>query len=136
MTEDGTATASGVLSATDVDSAATFIAASASGTYGNFSINAAGVWSYTLRNGDANVQALTSAQHPTETFNVTTADGTVRQITVTVNGEKLGTSDGVAISGEGTIAITGVLSASVSPFGRRTSTCSDSPSGVSMKVSV
>ena len=56
------------------------------GTYGNFAIDAAGNWTYTLRNGDANVQALTSSQHPTETFNVTTADGTVRQITVTVNG--------------------------------------------------
>ncbi|MGY4828688.1 VCBS domain-containing protein [Sphaerotilaceae bacterium SBD11-9] len=86
VTEDGTATASGTLSATDVDGAATFTAASATGTYGNFSINAAGAWTYTLRNGDANVQALTSAQHPTETFTVTTADGSTQLITVTVNG--------------------------------------------------
>ena len=56
------------------------------GTYGNFTIDASGAWTYTLRNGDANVQALTSSQHPTETFSVTTADGTVQQITVTVNG--------------------------------------------------
>ncbi len=86
VTEDGTLLATGTLSATDIDSPATFTAANIAGTYGNFSIDAAGVWTYTLRNGDANVQALTSSQHPTETFNVTTADGTVQQITVTVNG--------------------------------------------------
>ncbi len=86
VTEDGTLLATGSLSATDVDSSAAFTAASVSGTYGNFSIDVAGQWTYTLRNGDANVQALTSSQQPTETFNVTTADGTVQQVTVTVNG--------------------------------------------------
>jgi VCBS repeat-containing protein len=86
VTEDGTLLATGTLAATDVDGPAPFTAANVAGTYGNFSIDAAGQWSYTLRNGDANVQALTSAQQPTETFTVTTADGTVHQITVTVNG--------------------------------------------------
>jgi VCBS repeat-containing protein len=86
VAEDGTLLATGTLAATDVDSPTSFTAASVSGSYGNFSIDAAGQWTYTLRNGDANVQALTSSQQPTETFNVTTADGTVQQITVTVNG--------------------------------------------------
>ncbi|RVT81909.1 VCBS domain-containing protein, partial [Inhella crocodyli] len=56
------------------------------GTYGDFTINAAGQWTYTLRNGAANVQALTSADHPVESFTVTTADGTTSTVTVTVNG--------------------------------------------------
>ena len=86
VSEDATLVAAGNLSVTDVDSPASFNAVSVAGTYGNFAIDAAGTWTYTLRNGDANVQALTSSQHPTETFNVTTADGTVQQITVTVNG--------------------------------------------------
>jgi len=86
VTEDGTALAQGTLSASDVDSPATFLAASASGTYGDFVIDAAGAWTYTLRNSDANVQALTSAQHPQETFTVTTADGTTSTVTITVNG--------------------------------------------------
>ncbi len=86
VTEDGTLTTGGSLSATDVDSPATFTAATVSGTYGDFAIDAAGTWTYTLRNADANVQALTSAQAPTETFTVATADGTMHTVTVTVNG--------------------------------------------------
>jgi VCBS repeat-containing protein len=86
VTEDGTLTTGGVLAATDVDGPATFVPRTVALAYGDFSIDAAGVWSYTLRNADANVQALTSSQHPTETVRVTTADGTPIDITVTVNG--------------------------------------------------
>jgi VCBS repeat-containing protein len=86
VTEDATLVASGSLAAADIDSPATFTPQSASLTYGDFSINAAGQWIYTLRNGDANVQALTSSQHPVETVLVATADGTTQQITITVNG--------------------------------------------------
>jgi len=86
VTEDGTLTTSGTLSATDIDSPATFAASSITGTYGDFTIDAAGAWSYTLRNSEANVQALTSGQHPVEVFTVATADGTAHEIEVTVNG--------------------------------------------------
>ena len=86
VTEDATLVASGSLAAADIDSPATFTPQSASLTYGDVSINAAGQWIYTLRNGDANVQALTSSQHPVETVLVATADGTTQQITITVNG--------------------------------------------------
>ena len=86
VTEDGVPVASGTLTVTDVDSPANFVASIATGTYGDFAINAAGAWSYTLRNADANVQALTSAQHPIESFTVTSADGTTSTVTVTVNG--------------------------------------------------
>ncbi|MEQ1686591.1 MAG: VCBS domain-containing protein, partial [Burkholderiaceae bacterium] len=86
VTEDGTVSAAGTLTATDVDSPASFVAASSAGVYGDFAVTAAGTWTYVLRNGAANVQALTSAQHPTEIFTVTTADGTSQTVTVTVNG--------------------------------------------------
>ena len=86
VTEDAALVAGGSLSATDVDSPATFTPQTLSLTYGNFTIDAAGNWTYTLRNGDANVQALTSSQHPTETVTVSTADGTTQQVTITVNG--------------------------------------------------
>ncbi|RVT81900.1 VCBS domain-containing protein, partial [Inhella crocodyli] len=72
VTEDGTVLASGTLIVSDVDSATTVVPGSVAGTYGDFTINAAGQWTYTLRNGAANVQALTSADHPVESFTVTT----------------------------------------------------------------
>lgn len=86
VTEDTALVANGSLAATDIDSAAAFTPQAASLTYGDFTIDAAGNWTYTLRNADANVQALTSSQHPTETITVATADGTQQQITITVNG--------------------------------------------------
>ena len=86
VTEDATLVAGGSLAATDIDSAATFVPQNVALTYGDFTIDASGTWTYTLRNADANVQALTSSQHPTETVVVTTADGTQQQITLTING--------------------------------------------------
>jgi VCBS repeat-containing protein len=86
VTEDGTPIASGTLTVSDVDSPVGFVATTATGTYGNFSVDAAGGWIYTLRNADTNVQALTSAQHPIESFTVTSIDGTTSTVTITVNG--------------------------------------------------
>ena len=86
VTEDGTPVANGTLTVSDVDSPAGFVATTATGTYGNFSVDAAGGWIYTLRNADTNVQALTSGQHPIESFTVTSIDGTTSTVTITVNG--------------------------------------------------
>ncbi|MFZ5543665.1 MAG: beta strand repeat-containing protein, partial [Pseudomonadota bacterium] len=86
VSEDGVVLATGSLAATDVDGAASFTPQAATGTYGSFTVDAAGRWQYTLNNGAANVQALTSAQHPVETFTVTTADGTTATVSITVNG--------------------------------------------------
>ena len=69
-----------------MDSPAGFTPASASGTYGSFSIAADGTWTYTLNNDSAQVQALREGDVRTETFQVSTADGTTRNITVTVQG--------------------------------------------------
>jgi large repetitive protein len=98
-TEDGITVAAGSLAAADVDNAAGFQAANASGVFGDFAIDAAGQWTYTLRNGDANVQALTGADHPTETFTVASVDGTTRTVTVTING-----ADDAAVIGTPTVS--------------------------------
>ena len=50
--------------ATDVDSSATFVVQSGvAKTYGTFSIDAAGAWSYTLDDDNADVQALKRRRH-------------------------------------------------------------------------
>ncbi len=88
VTEDAVATASGALTNNDPDvGTRPFVAQSGSaGSYGTFSIDAAGNWSYTLSNAAANVQALAQGQSVTETFIVATDDGTTASITVTVDG--------------------------------------------------
>ncbi|CAN5231104.1 hypothetical protein BH11PSE2_BH11PSE2_17290 [soil metagenome] len=91
VTEDGTQTASGQLVSTDADAGATAtwsVTGSASGTYGAFAVNAAGLWTYTLNNAAA--QALTAAQHIVETYTVKADDGlggvTTQVVSVTING--------------------------------------------------
>ncbi|QTN21344.1 tandem-95 repeat protein [Rhizobacter sp. AJA081-3] len=86
--EDTTLTATGTLTITDADaSQSSFVARTAvAGTYGSFSITTGGVWTYTLANTAANVQALPAGSSVTESFVVTSADGTPRTVVVTVNG--------------------------------------------------
>ncbi|NEQ50143.1 MAG: DUF4347 domain-containing protein [Leptolyngbya sp. SIO3F4] len=88
VTEDAAiSTISGQLSATDVDSP-TFFATQTNtiGTYGTFSIDAAGNWSYSLDNSDADTDALATGDVVNDVFNVATADGTLQAVTITVNG--------------------------------------------------
>jgi VCBS repeat-containing protein len=90
-TEDG-----GVLQATggtltvsdaDHDQSAFDHASTLTGSYGDFTFDTgSGDWTYTLRNGDANVQALAEGQQVTDTLTVTSTDGSTQNITVTVNG--------------------------------------------------
>ena len=64
-----------------------FVAQSAvPGTYGSFSLTSSGAWSYSLNNAAANVQALPATASVTDSFTITTADGTTRTVIVTVNG--------------------------------------------------
>ena len=103
VTEDSVSTATGTLAATDVDSAATFVAQSdVAGNYGSFSIDAAGAWSYTLDNANASVQALNVGDVLHELVTVATADGTTRQIDVTINGA----NDAAVITGTATGSVT------------------------------
>lgn len=92
VTEDGALTATGALTVNDVDDGENSFdvvqASDLQGIYGDFTFDSAsGHWTYTLRNTDANVQALASADHPTEELTVWSLDHTdSRTIVVTVNG--------------------------------------------------
>ena len=100
----GTPTVSGTLTATDVDNPDnTFTAVCSTATastcgYGTFIMTAGGVWTYTLNNANATVQALKTGQTLTDTFTVRTLDGTTQVVTVTINGS----NDGATISGTAT----------------------------------
>ena len=87
----GTSTATGNLNSTDVDDpdqrfiVAGIPTASANGL-GTYTMTVFGVWSYTLDNSNAAVQALSAGQTLTDTFTVTTVDGTSQLVTITING--------------------------------------------------
>ena len=93
---DEVLTTSGALSATDADSATTFVAqtgAAGSGGYGKFSIGADGAWTYTANTAH---NEFVKDQVYTDTLTVKTADGTSQVITVKITG----TNDAAVISGD------------------------------------
>src|SRR5258706_489924 len=61
-------------------------------------MTARGVWTYTLNNGNAAVQALNEGGVLTDTFRVQTQGGMAQTVTVTING----TNDAAVISGTST----------------------------------
>ncbi|MES2319481.1 MAG: VCBS domain-containing protein, partial [Pseudomonadota bacterium] len=90
---DAVLTASGTLTISDVDSPATFVAGTIVGTHGSLSIDAAGAWNYTASSAHNEFEAgLTYS----DTFTVTSFDGTTSTITVNI----LGTNDAAVISSE------------------------------------
>ena len=96
----GKPTATGTLTDTDVDNPPnTFTAVSSptasDGGYGTFTMTAAGVWIYTLDDSNHAVQALNACDTLTDTFTVTTIDGTPQVVTITIDG----TNDAAIISG-------------------------------------
>ena len=87
----GIPTTTGTLTDTDVDSPPnTFVAVNSptatAGGYGTFTMTAAGVWAYALDNDNSVVQALGAGETLTDTFTVTTVDGTAKVVTITING--------------------------------------------------
>ncbi|PQA83473.1 hypothetical protein C5F52_08475 [Limnohabitans sp. TS-CS-82] len=103
----GTPTVTGTLTSTDVDGVANAFTAVAAGTtstggYGTYAMTAGGVWTYTLNNSNATVQALAAAATLTDTFTVTAADGTAKTINVTI----IGTNDAAVIAGTNTATLT------------------------------
>ena len=89
--------ATGALTDTDVDNPANTFAAVSSptksaGGYGTFTMTAAGVWTYTLDDANSAVQALKVGDTVTDTFTVTTIDGTPQLVTITVHGPLIGTT--------------------------------------------
>jgi VCBS repeat-containing protein len=85
-------TTGGQLTVSDVDSAAAFVAQSnVAGSYGQFSIDATGTWSYTANSAfdELNVGGTLS-----DTFAVASADGTSTSVSVSING----TNDAAVLS--------------------------------------
>ena len=70
--------------------------------FGTYTVTAAGVWTYTLDNSNAAVQALNVGQTLTDTFTATTVDGTSQVVTITINGA----NDAAVITGTATGAVT------------------------------
>ncbi|TGT68701.1 MULTISPECIES: VCBS domain-containing protein, partial [unclassified Mesorhizobium] len=74
---------SGTLTISDVDSPATFVAqAGTVGTYGSFSIDSAGAWTYTASSAHNEFAAGTTY---TDTFDVVSADGTHTSVTINID---------------------------------------------------
>ncbi|WP_342068121.1 VCBS domain-containing protein, partial [Achromobacter kerstersii] len=95
---------------------AEFKAGNTPGDHGTFTIGKDGTWTYTLNNEDPKIQALAVGEKLTETFVVTTADGTTGQVVVTING----TNDAPVIAGEAAGSVT--ESTSLSTTGQLTQT--------------
>ncbi|MFB2892382.1 beta strand repeat-containing protein [Aerosakkonemataceae cyanobacterium BLCC-F50] len=95
VTEDATPnTVTGTLTATDVDSPATFVAqTNTNGIYGSFTITSSGDWIYSLDNSRAATDALVGGQTVSDVFTAATADGTTKAIAITINGSDDPTSD-------------------------------------------
>ena len=99
----GIATATGTLTNTDVDNTAnTFQEGSGLTTYGSYSIDDVGHWSYSLNNGNGNIQALNSGQSVNDTFTVYSEDGTAKNIIVTIQGS----NDAASITGTASGSVT------------------------------
>lgn len=81
-------TVTGQLTISDVDGPATFQTApiATANGYGLATVTASGLWSYTLSNGNAAVNALNSGQTLSDSFVVRAADGTQQTINVTIQG--------------------------------------------------
>ena len=99
----GTLTATGDLNSTDVDDNNPSDAWTAVGTatastkgYGTYTLTAAGLWTYTLDNSNADVQARNVGEILSDTFTVTTVDGTSKVVIIIISG----TNDAAEISGD------------------------------------
>jgi VCBS repeat-containing protein len=92
VTEDAVPnTVTGDLNSTDVDGTADSWTAVSSPTasangYGTFTIDASGHWSYALDNTNTTVNALNNGGTLSDSFTVTTADGTSKVVSITING--------------------------------------------------
>ncbi|XVO83062.1 VCBS domain-containing protein [Pseudomonas chlororaphis] len=84
----------GTLTISDVDSAATFVAQTdTAGNYGKFSIDTSGAWTYVADSAHNEFAASTTY---TDTFAVSSADGTLTSVTVHI----LGTNDAAVLSAD------------------------------------
>ena len=103
----GTLTATGDLNSIDVDGNNPSDAWIAVGTtastkgYGTYTLTDAGVWTYTLDNSHPDVQARNVGEILSDTFTVTTVDGTSKVVIIIISG----TNDAAEITGDTTGAV-------------------------------
>jgi VCBS repeat-containing protein len=88
----GNPNASGNLDDTDVDNTSHLFQAVGTATatdhsYGTYTVDASGHWSFTLNNSNTAIQALNDGDQITETFTVYTADGTAQVVSITIDGQ-------------------------------------------------
>jgi VCBS repeat-containing protein len=89
VTEDSGAgqTATGTLTSDDVDNPDNlFTVSSGSTDYGSYTMAANGMWTYTLDNDDPDVQALGAMGTLSDSFTVTSIDGTEQEIEIAIAG--------------------------------------------------
>ncbi len=88
----GTPTAAGMLAVSDADHDQSLMQAVSSPTasangYGMFTVNSSGQWTHTLDNSNATVDALNNGQTLSDSFTVTSLDGSAQQVVaITING--------------------------------------------------
>ena len=124
--EDSVLSAAGTLTISDPDAGeATFQPQThIAGSYGHFSIDATGAWSYTLDNASPAVQALKDGPPQTETFTVYSADGTATTVTIDVFGKDeppTANDDHGAVTEGGTLnvlAANGLIASALNPAGK------------------
>ncbi|WP_441276863.1 T1SS-143 repeat domain-containing protein [Tardiphaga sp. 172_B4_N1_3] len=111
----------GTLTITDVDSAQTFVAQSnVAGTYGTFTIGTNGVWTYTASSAH---DEFVAGQVYSETFAVTSADGTATSVKINITG----TNDAAVLSSAVVALTEGNTAAAISTGGTLTIIDVDSP---------
>lgn len=118
----GSPSTSGVVTISDPDGPAQFVAvegAASAGGFGTVTLNQQGSWQYVLDNGNAAVNALSSGQVLVDSFTVTASDGRTRGVNITINGATDGVRHRPGIRGPATATI----SADLSPTARRPSKC-------------
>ncbi|WP_158971110.1 chondroitinase-B domain-containing protein [Paraglaciecola sp. L3A3] len=112
---------SGTLTVTDPDDGENAVIAQSAyaTTYGNFSLNASGLWTYTVDSANSAIIALGSGDSVLDTTTVKSVDGTSHNISITINGvneaAEFGSGEGIdsaSINNALTAAINGTLSIS------------------------
>lgn len=99
VTEDAGTPATGTLIATDFDGSDGIVAGVGNATYGSFTVGTDGIWTYTLDDGNASVDALNAGEALTDSFDVVADDGTTQTVTVDITGANDAATFGGDLSG-------------------------------------
>ncbi|XPF95212.1 VCBS domain-containing protein [Colwellia sp. RE-S-Sl-9] len=87
IASDETTPLIGVVRVQDINEGeASIMASTVTGTYGTFSIETDGSWTYTLDTNNATIAALVVGQNETDTFTIESVDGTTADLVITITG--------------------------------------------------